>query len=138
MAKMRQRRSLTRKMRMRRLYRHQSPAMRFRRAFSRFFNSSWKPGAACFGLLSGAIAATLPTTWWTLPSLLGFAAKAIATLCLAVMPIAFACLLGSTIWNLAKRRWWRGGISCTLLILFLSSVTTSALQLLLFVRADGI
>ncbi|MGD1899265.1 MAG: hypothetical protein ACFB16_20235 [Phormidesmis sp.] len=137
MATRRRRRSLTKKMRRRRLYRHQTPAMRLRRAFAKYFNSGWKPGAVCFGLLSGAIAATLPTTHWSLPSFINFLASTLSASCLTVLPIAFATLLGSTIWNLAKRRWWRGGLSCTFLILFLGSVTTSAIQLLIFVRADG-
>ncbi|MEM9087549.1 MAG: hypothetical protein AAGC93_02280 [Cyanobacteria bacterium P01_F01_bin.53] len=137
MAEMR-RRSLTRKMRKRRLYRHQTPSMRLKRSFKKYFNSGWIPGAVCFGLLSGALAAIAPSTLWTLPALINWLTNAIATLFLVALPVAFSILVGSTIWNLAKKRWWRGGLSCTLLFLFLGSLTGSAVQLLLFVKADGI
>lgn len=133
-----QRRSLTKKMRKRRLYRHQTPAMRLNRALAKYFNSGWVPGAVCFGLLSGALAAIIPTLKWSLPSLLQFASSAIASLFLIFLPLAFGGFVGSTIWNLVKRRWWRGGLSCTLMLLFLATVTASALRLLVFVNAEGV
>ncbi|MEO1394150.1 MAG: hypothetical protein AAFV90_14680 [Cyanobacteria bacterium J06634_5] len=137
MAKTR-RRSLTRNMRLRRLYRHQSPGMRLKRAFTKYFNSGWEPGMVCFGLLLGAIVAIAPATRWNLPAFIDVVVIAAATLFLTALPIAFAIFLGSTIWNLTKRRWWRGGLSCTLLFLFLGTVTVSAIQLLLFVKSEGL
>ncbi|MEL7332446.1 MAG: hypothetical protein AAFN12_09350 [Cyanobacteria bacterium J06560_2] len=132
------RRSLTKKMRKRRLYRHQSSGMRLKRALSKYFNSAWQPGALCFSLLIGAIATIGPTTVWDLPWLIHMPAIALGTLCLTALPLFFGGFLGSTIWNLAKRRWWRGGVSCTLMFLFLGTVTTSVIHLLIFVRAEGV
>lgn len=111
--------------------------MRLKRALSKYFNSGWVPGAVCFGLLLGALSAIAPATLWTLPSLIEFCVSAIAALFIAPLPIAFGGFLGSTIWNLAHKRWWRGGLSCTLLILFLGSVTLSAIQLLIAVKAEA-
>ncbi|MEL6555688.1 MAG: hypothetical protein AAFQ63_19835 [Cyanobacteria bacterium J06621_11] len=138
MAKTYRRRSLTKKMRKRRLYRHQSPSMRLKRALTKYFNSGWLPGAICFGLLSGAIAALLPVIKWSLPGFLHFLGTAIASLFLIFLPLAFGGFVGSTIWNLVKRRWWRGGLSCTLMLLFLGTVTASALRLLVFVNAEAL
>ncbi|MEM9150404.1 MAG: hypothetical protein AAGB19_08120 [Cyanobacteria bacterium P01_F01_bin.3] len=131
------RRQLTRKMRMRRLYRHQSPGDRLKRALSKYFNSGWLPGTICFGLLLSAIAMIGPTMLWSLPGLIESAAITVGTLILTALPLFFAFFLGSTIWNLTKRRWWRGGLSCTLMFFFLGSLTLSVIQLLLFVEADG-
>ncbi|MEM6596607.1 MAG: hypothetical protein AAF635_00330 [Cyanobacteria bacterium P01_C01_bin.69] len=138
MANIRRRRSLTRKMRMRRLYRHQSTGMRLKRSLAKYFNSGWLPGAICLGLLLAAIATIGPAMLWPLPKLIESCAIAIGTVILTALPIFFGFFLGSTIWNLAKRRWWRGGISCTLMFLFLGSLTLSVLQLLIFVKADGV
>lgn len=78
-----------------------------------------------------------PTMLWSLPGLIESAAITVGTLILTALPLFFAFFLGSTIWNLTKRRWWRGGLSCTLMFFFLGSLTLSVIQLLLFVEADG-
>ncbi|MGD1863775.1 MAG: hypothetical protein ACFB0D_04395 [Phormidesmis sp.] len=132
------RRQLTRKMRMRRLYRHQSSGMRLKRALSKYFNSGWLPGTICLGLLLSAIATIGPAMLWSLPGLIESGAIALGTLILTTLPLFFGFFLGSTIWNLAKKRWWRGGISCTLMFVFLGSLTLSVLRLLIFVRADSL
>lgn len=75
---------------------------------------------------------------WSLPGLIESAAIAIGTIILTALPLFFAFFLGSTIWNLAKKRWWRGGISCTLMFFFLGSLTLSVIHLLIFVQADSV